>query len=250
MKQLSIGYEVEGTTLDSLLAKIDGSLANGARDCRWIACLNVYSYAVAQKDPSFERALHDADWLVPDGVGIVWASRLFQREVVTQITGFEIFEGVMQILNRTGGSVFFLGSTEMTLDLIAEKLAVDYPNINLAGTYSPPFKLDFSPKDTDDMISKINSSQADVLWVGMTAPKQEKWISQNKDRLPVSMAGAIGAVFDFYSGQVNRSHPVFQKLGLEWVHRFASQPGRHWRRTITIPAFMCQMLLRRMGFHK
>ena len=204
-----------------------------------MACLNPHSYVLARKDMEFRKSLEASDWLVPDGVGILLAARTFGRPVAERITGFDIFNGVMTELNRIGGSVFFLGSTEQTLALISNKLPLDYPNVRLAGIYSPPFKANFSEEDNEIMLQTISRSNADVLWVGMTAPKQEKWIFAHRDRLPVKFSGAIGAVFDFYSGQVKRSHPVFQRFGLEWLPRLIQQPRRLWRRMfVSAPIFL------------
>jgi N-acetylglucosaminyldiphosphoundecaprenol N-acetyl-beta-D-mannosaminyltransferase len=122
-------------------------------------------------------------------------------------------------------------------------MSKDYPNIRFAGSYSPPYKDDYDEKELDEMIEIINQAHPDILWVGMTAPKQEKWIYQNLHRLDIRFAAAIGAVFDFYTGRVKRSHPIFQKLGLEWLPRLVQQPKRLWRRTfISAPIFIWNVL--------
>lgn len=154
----------------------------------------------------------------------------------------------MAQLNASGGSVFFLGGTEKALKLIRTRVANDYPEIHVAGTFSPAFKTAYSDAENDEMIELINSSGADVLWVGMTAPKQEMWVFSNQNRLEVSFAGAIGAVFDFYSGQVRRSHPIFRNLGLEWLPRLLQQPRRLWRRMfVSAPIFLFDVLRARIA---
>lgn len=212
--------------------------------CRWLACMNPHSYAVALHDGAFSRALHLADWLIPDGVGVILASKVLGGRIRERVTGSDIFQGVLEELNRASGySVFFLGSTDETLDAIRTRMAVDYPNIRLVGTYSPPFKSVYSQDELDVMIAAVNAVAPDVLWVGMTAPKQEKWIFENRTRLNVKFAGAIGAVFDFYTGQVKRSHPLFQRLGLEWLPRLIQQPRRLWRRMfVSAPIFVWHVL--------
>lgn len=207
---------------------------------RWFACLNPHSYAVAKDDPVFSKALQATDWLVPDGAGVVIASRYLKCPVHERITGSDVFFGLHDRLNRQGGgSIFFLGSTDEILAEIRQRMAKDYPNLRVAGTFSPPYKPEFSPSDLDDMIAAINAAKPDVLWVGMTAPKQEKWIHQNRHRLQVKFIGAIGAVFDFYTGRVKRSHPIFQKLGLEWLPRLLQEPRRLWRRMgVSAPLFV------------
>jgi N-acetylglucosaminyldiphosphoundecaprenol N-acetyl-beta-D-mannosaminyltransferase len=191
----------------------------------WLACFNPHSYAVAQADAHFSEALGDADWLVADGVGVVIASRWLGGRVADRVTGSDIFAGLHQRMNAQGGmKVFFLGSTEETLAAIRTRMAKDFPGIEVSGTYSPPFKHAYSECELKQMIDAVNNASPDVLWVGMTAPKQEKWIFDNLPSLNVRFAGAVGAVFDFYTGRVKRSHPLFQKLGLEWLPRLLQQP--------------------------
>lgn len=248
MTKSILGYDVEAGTLSECIKEIDRVLARGGRNGRWLACLNPHTYAAARNDKSISDALRAADWLVPDGTGIVMAGRILGQTLNGRITGFDIFDGVMKVLDQRGGRVFFLGSTDETLGIIEKKLPGDYANVVLAGTYSPPFKAEFEPEDVENMLAAIIEADADVLWVGMTAPKQEKWIAMNHDQLPVVFAGAIGAVFDFYSGQIKRSHPVFQKTGLEWLPRLLKQPQRLWRRmAISAPVFLWDVLLARLS---
>lgn len=179
--------------------------------------------------------------------GTPLASKLLGGQIHDRITGSDVFWGLNQRLNARGGcSCFFLGSTEDTLRQITTRMARDYPNIRVAGVYAPPFKAEFSPDDDDAMLAAINTARPDVLWVGMTAPKQEKWIDRHQDRLDVKFSAAVGAVFDFYSGRVKRSHPVFQRLGLEWLPRLLQQPRRLWPRMgISAPIFLWHVLRQR-----
>lgn len=211
---------------------------------RWLACLNPHSYAVALDRPEFEAALHGADWLVADGVGVVIASRLRGGAVRQRITGSDVFHGVHRRLEGNGGGkVFFIGSTEETLSRIREKMARDYPRVEIVGTYSPPFKPEYSAAELDLMVETINAARPDVLWVGMTAPKQELWIHALRDRLDVRFAAAIGAVFDFYIGRIKRSPAAFQALGLEWLPRLVQEPRRLWRRMfVSAPIFMWHVM--------
>jgi N-acetylglucosaminyldiphosphoundecaprenol N-acetyl-beta-D-mannosaminyltransferase len=111
------------------------------------------------------------------------------------------------------------------------------------GTFSPPFKEDFSHEENLTMIETINRAKPDVLWVGMTAPKQEKWIYENREKLDVKLLGPVGAVFDFYTGKVKRSAPIFQKTGLEWLPRFLREPRRLWKRNlISTPRFILRVI--------
>lgn len=238
MKEKIVGYEVDGLDIAACCDDIFARLQTSGK--HWLACLNPHSYAESRKDPVFRDALKSADWLVPDGVGVVIASRVLGGNIVDRITGSDVFYGLQKRMNEKGGmKVFFLGGTEEALADIRNRLGDDYPNIELVGTYSPPFKPEYSREELDQMIAAVNEVKPDVLWVGMTAPKQEKWIMQNLSALDVKFAGAIGAVFDFYTGRVKRSHPVFQKMGLEWLPRMLQQPKRLWRRMfVSAPIFI------------
>lgn len=210
----------------------------------YLACANPHSIVVSSADAIFEDALKASDILVPDGVGIIIASKFFGGGIRQRITGSDIFYYLHgELERRKGFSVFFLGSTQQTLDKIVTNMANDYPNIRIAGTYSPPYKPEFSDEDNQQMIAAINSARPDVLWVGMTAPKQEKWVYQHRKELDVKFIGAIGAVFDFYTGNVKRSHPFFQGLGLEWLPRLLQEPRRLWRRNfISGPLFLFKVV--------
>lgn len=243
MKEIILGYSVDTLTLSECTTNVIESM-RGSGNSRWLACLNPHSYAVAIGDKVFSSALKDADWLIPDGVGVVLASMLLGGDVQQRVSGPDLFFSLHEEINRIGGMrVFFLGGTDKTLSLIQEKMKSDYPEIQLAGTCSPPFKVSFSAEDVDAMIASVNAANADILWVGLSAPKQEKWIYENRDRLNVKFIGAVGAVFDFYAGNVRRSPPVFQKMGLEWLPRLLQQPRRLWRRMfVSAPVFVWHVI--------
>jgi len=242
------GYRVATPGLQGCVAEVVEWVRNkppmDRAPCRWLACMNPHSYVVALEDAPFSRALKASDWLVPDGVGVVLASRILGGRIRERVSGSDVFQGVMAALNRlNGGTAFFLGSTEETLAAIRARCAIDFPNVAVAGTYSPPFAPVYSPRELDAMIAAINRARPDVLWVGMTAPKQEKWIHQNLDRLDVRFAAAIGAVFDFYIGRVKRAPPMFQRIGLEWLFRSMQEPRRLWRRHyVSAPKFVWHVL--------
>lgn len=238
-----LGYTLVASSISQCCDDIASAISTTPEPC-WFACLNPHSNVIATDDTSFSEALHAADWLVPDGAGVVLASSFMGCPVHERITGSDVFYGLHDRLNRLGGgSIFFLGSTDEILSEICKRMAVDYPNLRIAGTFSPPYKPEFSPSELDEMIAAVNAVQPDILWVGMTAPKQEKWIHQNRLRLQVKFIGAVGAVFDFYSGRVKRSHPIFQKIGLEWFPRLLQQPRRLWRRMfVSAPLFIIEVI--------
>jgi N-acetylglucosaminyldiphosphoundecaprenol N-acetyl-beta-D-mannosaminyltransferase len=238
MTEIILGYEVRNDGLSATVGDILDGLASSRK--LWLACLNPHSYAVAKKRDSFRAALLAADILVPDGTGIVKASRYMGGSIQERVTGSAVFYALNDSMQERGGlSVFFLGSSDDNLGDIVKNMGRDWPGVRVAGVYSPPFKVQFSEEGNAEMIRRINDAKPDVLWVGMTAPKQEEWIHANLDRLDVKFASAIGAVFDFYTGRVHRPHPVFQRLGLEWLPRLLHEPRRLWRRMfVSAPVFI------------
>lgn len=243
-----LGYRIAAGTASEVVGEIVSRLGRGGAGTV-LACANPHSLEVARQDAAFDAALRGADLLVPDGVGIVLASRILGGGIRGRVTGSDVFAGLSGALDAAGGArYFFLGSTERTLALIAARLAADYPRIRLAGTLAPPFAETFTAAESRRMVDAVNASGADVLWVGMTAPKQEKWVAAHRERLAVGFVGAVGAVFDFYAGTVPRSPRWFLDHGLEWLPRLLRQPGRLWRRNLLSgPAFLARVLRERLG---
>lgn len=219
---------------------------------KYVSCINPHSTVVSTGDSEFVDSLKSSDILVPDGAGIVLASNILGKNIKERVTGADIFFGISEYANKKGGvKYFFLGSTQAVLDKISANLAKDYPGIEICGTYSPPYKPKFSDEDNAVMIDLVNQVKPDVLWVGMTAPKQEKWIHENKDKLQVPLSGAIGAVFDFYAGTVPRSPEWACRMGLEWLPRLAREPRRLFKRNfISSPLFLLMVFKEKLGFTK
>lgn len=198
-----------------------------------INTINAHSYNVAQKDELFAEALQKGDYLIPDGTSIVKACRWIKAksQPKERIAGWDLFCFEMERLERSEErKVMFMGSSEAVLTKIKEKAAVDFPNMEIV-TYSPPYKEEFSQEDNNAIINAINEANPDLLWIGMTAPKQEKWTYQHWNELDINChAGTIGAVFDFYAGTVKRAPKWMQNHSLEWLYRLIKEPKRMWRR--------------------
>lgn len=233
--------------LDLILTWLDGR-GDGRAPGRYFVCANPHSLEVARRDAEFSRALAEADLVVPDGVGVVLASKILNGAIRERVTGMMLFLGVCRALNERSGSVYFLGSTRATLERIVSRLASDYPDLRVAGTYAPPFAGEFAPEIDDRMVEDVNRARPDVLWVGMTAPKQEKWILRNRERIEAKVLGPIGAAFDFYAGTVRQPSPWFREHGLEWLPRLLRQPGKLWRRNlVSNPMFLARVILDRLA---
>ena len=210
-----------------------------------IDTVNTHSFVLAQQDTDFARALLDADALLPDGSYIVKACRWLKMKNAPQekIAGTDLFLFEMENLERRGGICLFVGSSEAVLKRIREKAAEQYPHIRVE-TYSPPYKPEFSEEDSQAMIAAIQATDPDLLWIGMTAPKQEKWLQDHWEQLPIHChTGAIGAVFDFFAGTVGRAPEWWLRHDLEWLYRFFKEPRRIWRRIfVSGPRFLWYVL--------
>jgi len=197
-----------------------------------INTINAHSYNLAQKDAMFAKALTNSDVLIPDGASIVIAIKWLRKKRVERIAGWDLFTFEMEKLNRKGGICFFLGSSVKVLEMIMKKTSKDYTNIRMIG-YSPRYRSDFTNEENKEMIDEIHAANPDLILIGMTAPKQEKWIFLHRNLLKVNChICAIGAVFDFYAGTVRRAPVWFQEHSLEWLFRLIMEPRRMWKRYI------------------
>ena len=219
-----------------------------------INTINAHSFNTAQKDGRFAEALSKGDYLIPDGASIVkachWQKATSQPQ--ERIAGWDLFNFEMQQLERKSRQrlpadnqlrVMFMGSSEKVLGLIRKRAAVDFPNLEVV-TYSPPYKPSFSDDDDKAIIKAINKTNPDLLWIGMTAPKQEKWTYAHWGELDIHChVGTIGAVFDFYAGTAQRAPRWWQEHSLEWLYRLIKEPKRMWRRyVIGNPLFVYNVL--------
>ena len=238
-----------------------------------INTINAHSYNTARKDRLFAEALTNGDVLIPDGVSIVKACRWIKAksQPKERIAGRDLFSFEMENLERKQcgtlnvecgannssldnsqsaltdnpkfkiqnsefrspqRTVMFMGSSQKVLDLIVKRAAKVYPHLKVV-TKSPPYKPEFSEEDNKAIIDAINAADPDLLWIGMTAPKQEKWTFSHWDELNIHChVGTIGAVFDFFAGTVERAPVWWQRHGLEWLYRLLKEPKRMWRRYI------------------
>lgn len=211
-----------------------------------INTMNPHSFCIAKKDFLFNEAILNSDILLPDGFGIVLAARILNSKKIERITGSDIHKYMLDDANRKHLKVFYLGSADTTLKKIEERISKEYPDVTVK-TFSPPFRELFSEDDNNVIFNEINSFMPDYLFVGMTAPKQEKWIYKNKQFLNASVICAIGAVFDFYAGTVKRSGKFWISIGLEWLPRLIREPRRLWRRTlISTPQFLGYVIAQKL----
>lgn len=214
-------------------------------DCSRKHLINTFSpnsYGLALKDPAFKKALQETDVLLLDGMGIAIGSILLHGRNIKKIAGQDCFDYFMQRANEQAWKVFFLGSSQKTLEKIFTRTNKEYPNIRVFG-YSPPFKNSFSQIENETMVEAINACKPNILFIGMTAPKQEKWAHQHYRLLDVQITATIGNVFDWYAGNSKRPAPIWIRLRLEWFIRLFLRPEIFRRNTRNQFAFLQDLFL-------
>ena len=209
------GYQVYSDDLSNI--KLFGNKAT------IINTISPNSYGIATKDSKFKESLKGSDILVLDGVYFALGSILLKGQNIKKNQGPDVFKYFMKYYNDNNGKVFFLGSTNKVLKNIQERAYHDYPNLSIE-YFSPPFKSEFCIEDNKEMIKKINSFCPNIVFVGMTCPKQEKWAYEYGKSLKTEIVCSIGAVFNWYSGDQKEIHPYWWKFRLAWLKRTMDRP--------------------------
>jgi len=193
----------------------------------YICVPNSFLTVVANENKKIMEIINSAEFVIPDGMPLVWYSKILKEKLKKRISGYQFFERYCEQLSKEGLSCFFLGgiNEKLILDLI-ENLKKNFKNIKIAGYYIPPFVEKIEGKLNEEIISKINEAKPDVVWVGVSAPKQEIWIYENLEKINTYMACGVGAVFDFYSKRIKRAPNLLQEMGLEWFYRIICEPRR------------------------
>ena len=243
LRQIDIlGYSVLNEPAARVAAEVCDQLGSPNR----LSCvfLNPHSVVLAQQDTEFRQALTTASAVFCDGVGLSLASLLLNRRSVHRVYGYEFFLALSRELSqRSLGHVFFIGGSEEDLQALTAKYRADFPGILAIDCYAPPFRAEFSEAEIADMGKRIAARGADILWLGLGSPKQEKVLRRLMPHCDVSCGAAVGAVFDFYSGKIPHAPGWVRRLGLQWLHRLTLEPKRLWRRTlISMPIFVSQVV--------
>ncbi len=204
----------------------------------FVTVTGVHGVIESQRDPEL-RAIHNrAGMVTPDGMPMVWANHLQGNDHVTRVYGPDLMLAVCELSEQTGYKHFFYGAAEGVPELLRSKLLERYPRLNIVGVYSPPFR-ELTPEEDADICQMINESGADVLWIGLSTPKQEYWMQAHMGRINARVMVGVGAAFDFHAGLKKQAPRWMQRSGLEWLHRLLSEPRRLGKRyLINNPTFI------------
>jgi len=213
-----------------------------------ISCLNPHSYMTSLNNELFNESLKRANILLADGIGIKLASRfLYTDKKLNRITGFDLFKIASRLSNKLSLKVFFLGTNLQTLQKIKENFHRDYPKALFVGCYAPEYKESFSEDDINKMAIEINKYTPDLLWIGISSPKQDILASNLINKTNSRLIGCIGAVFDYYSGNIKLPSKNIRRIGLEWIYRAIKEPLRMRQRLINNFRFVSLILHKKIN---
>lgn len=197
-------------------------------ESRYVCAANVHMLMEAHDSPTFMRVVNQADMVTPDGMPLVWMLRLKGQRGQTRVYGPTLTLHILERAARENIKVGFYGSRPEVLDALLKNISAAYPNLKIAYSFSPPYR-DLTASEDAEITQKINDAGAQILFVGLGCPKQEKWMAAHRGQIRAVMVG-VGAAFDFHAGMVAQAPSTLQKMGLEWLFRLVVEPRRLWRR--------------------
>jgi len=200
----------------------------------------------AKDDPKLKELINDNDLVIPDGIGLIYGSKVRKKPLKERVTGFDLSVKMLEIANEKGYGIFLLGGKEGVAKKAAENISKQYPNVKISGYHHGYFKGSHIGYDDHEeeltIVKMINESNPDIIFVGLGFPKQEKWIAKNRSRICGKVIIGNGGTMDILAGNSKRAPEIFQRLGLEWFYRLIREPSRI-KRQVAIPKFMISVLL-------
>lgn len=236
MKETILGVDVNTENYDELIPKLFQNI--DAKKKSLIVAINPEKLMKAKDDPALKALLNRAEFQIPDGIGVIIASKIQKGNITSRVTGVDMMDRIVREAARTGKSIFLYGAKPGVADRAAAKLIETYPNLKVAGTQ------DGYEKDTSKVIAKINAAQPEILFVAMGSPKQELWIEEHRDNLYPILYQGVGGSFDVLAGNIKRAPAAFQKVGAEWLYRLLLEPSRI-KRQMNLPKFLFEIIRRK-----
>ena len=232
-KETYFGVQVSPYTYDEIVSDIRERIKKGEQST--IIAVNPEKVMKAEKNEELRELINSATYQIPDGVGVLLASKLKGGHIRSRVTGVDMMERLLKFAQTDGLRVFLYGAKEEVVQKAAKNIQEKYPGIAIAGIQNG------YEKDSEKVVQRINESKADLLFVAMGSPKQEIWIRENMGRLHVSVFQGVGGSFDVFAGHVKRAPLAFRKLGMEWLYRLMKEPKR-LKRQLALPQFLLKVL--------
>lgn len=224
-------YNVLSSPIDSVTWKEAIGLIHhwsSSFESKYVCICNAHSVVTAKMDPEFAKVLNESDMSTPDGMPVAWMIRRLGNKDQQRINGPDLMWKYLEFASDKQESIFLFGGQQSTLDILTSKIQTEFPNVKIAGAYSPPFRP-LTDEEDRSIVDMINNSGAGTVWVSLGCPKQEKWMADHKGKINAVMIG-VGAAFDYHAGTIKRAPLWMQNNGLEWFHRLYSEPRRLWKR--------------------
>jgi len=222
-----LGVEVSAIDMGQALAVIQGWIAR--RERQYVCVTGVHGVMESQRDPELRRIHNTAGLVTPDGMPLVWLARRAGFHHVDRVYGPDLMLACCELSVQHGYRHFFYGGAPGVPERLADRLVKRLPGLRVVGTFSPPFRS-AGAAESDDVIQHINAAGADIVWVGLSTPKQERWMHVHRGRLAAPVLIGVGAAFDFLAGTKRQAPRWMQRSGLEWLFRLGQEPRRLWRR--------------------
>ncbi|MBB3657692.1 N-acetylglucosaminyldiphosphoundecaprenol N-acetyl-beta-D-mannosaminyltransferase [Rhizobium sp. BK650] len=243
-----LGVRVSAVNLKSATGLIEKAIEDGKKE--YVCVRDAHGVVRCQKDPEL-RSIHNRAFLVtPDGMPLVWALRHAGHVESDRVYGPDLMLSVFEAGRSKGLRHFLYGATVQTLEQLQARLVAKFPDARIVGSYAPPF-CELSPQEETDIAERINRSGADIIWVGLSSPKQELWMARMRERLNASVLIGVGAAFDFHAGLKRQAPRFIQRSGFEWAFRLLCEPRRLWRRyALVVPTFISLTAVQRLGLRE
>jgi N-acetylglucosaminyldiphosphoundecaprenol N-acetyl-beta-D-mannosaminyltransferase len=243
-----LGVRVSAVNLKSATGLIQKAIEDGKKE--YVCVRDAHGVVRCQKDPALRSAHNRAFLVTPDGMPLVWALKYAGHLESDRVYGPDLMLSVFEAGRSKGFRHFFYGATAKTLERLQARLLIRFPEAQIAGSYAPPFQ-ELSLQEEADIADRINRSGADIVWVGLSSPKQELWMARMRDRLEPSMLIGVGAAVDFHAGLKRQAPRIIQRSGFEWAFRLFCEPRRLWRRyALVVPTFISLTALQRLGLRR
>ena len=244
-----LGVQVDAVQIPDVVAQMAKWIHDRNR-CHSIAATGMHGIVEAQRDPSFREILNATDLVVPDGMPLVRLGRQRGHDLPRRLYGPDLMLAFCKETEGQGYRHFFYGGEPGVAERLAESLKRRFPGMQIAGTFSPPFRS-LSKEEDEQHMAMISRGAPDVLWVGLGAPKQERWMHEHKNRLDVPVLVGVGAAFDMLSGRRKQAPRWMRDHGLEWLFRLLQEPRRLWRRYLIGGAqFVAYIALESLGLRR
>jgi N-acetylglucosaminyldiphosphoundecaprenol N-acetyl-beta-D-mannosaminyltransferase len=234
-----MGVRVSAINMDDALAAIGEWIEN--RDPHYVCVTPLHAIIDANEQPELKEIFNASGMTTPDGMAIVWTLKARGFPNVARVYGPDLMKAVFERSEHAGWRHFLYGGAEGVADELAAALTRAYPRAQIVGTYTPPFRP-LTPAEDADVCQRMTSSGADVIWVGISTPKQERWMVEHVHRVGAPVLIGVGAAFDFLSGRKKQAPRWVQRSGFEWLFRLATEPRRLWRRYARYPGFVMRMI--------